>query len=198
MLPMVLSPTKTAGEPHLPPQSIVKNAPPALTINNSSGDLPFSIQSPAGFDAAMLMHSSHGTPRSVSSLLDRFGSDKFGSDTLLTSMDLESVSMPRTPGNLAQSLVGLSIDDGDFKDLLGMPLPPTPRVARTPKSPGIKMNDSLQFGDDFAFPSSTTSMSGSDFNFDALNTPKLTKCASPVAKQMSSISRHFHEGKDKC
>mmetsp|Transcript_11664 Transcript_11664/g.20761 ORF Transcript_11664/g.20761 Transcript_11664/m.20761 type:complete len:552 (+) Transcript_11664:326-1981(+) len=187
-----------------------KGAPPALSLGQSVEGSMLGlggIGSPTGglLDHSMMLSHS-GTPRSLSSVFDRFGTDRFGQDALLGSIDLDSgVPLPGTPGHghrgsqLAQSFINLSIDDSEFRDLLAMPLPNTPSMGRTPRgvSNGFRSSEQTSFGSGLGFPSSTTSLTAGEFNFDSLNMPKLYQCTSPVAKVPGPSSRPYDSGQPK-
>lgn len=218
--------------------SFSKRPPPALNLSTSELNT-FSVsppQTPFGAFQVPLMLASpgaHGTPRSVSSMFDRFaaGVHHTGHNDLLGSMDLEGSGMSNMASadansgtNLAQSLVGLSIDE-DFKDLLGgiskavTPRRPSDNYSQqtalrpmscrasdssrfgnmfraSPKVGGLDLSmlDSLHLEDGFNFPASTTSAVGG-LDFNFdLSTPRLTQCASPVT-QTRIIPRFFEEGR---
>eukprot|EP00516_Mucochytrium_quahogii_P007574 CAMPEP_0203749646 /NCGR_PEP_ID=MMETSP0098-20131031/4129_1 /ASSEMBLY_ACC=CAM_ASM_000208 /TAXON_ID=96639 /ORGANISM=" , Strain NY0313808BC1" /LENGTH=612 /DNA_ID=CAMNT_0050638735 /DNA_START=297 /DNA_END=2135 /DNA_ORIENTATION=+ len=178
-----------------------RKAPPALQLSgNSGGDVNFSFPSPANMevDPVMFLTSSHGTPRSVTSMYDTLN------ESILT-----DASLNRGAGDaLAQNLVGLSID-GDFQDIF-QSLPVTPGANRgvgrqkgSPKRLNISVDEKefslLGNGEDFFMngtgsPSTLTDFFDSNIPTPKVRTPKLTKCASPVA-EIGNITRSFQEGK---
>jgi len=126
-----------------------KHAPPALNLENEA--MNFSISpthnQAGGYPEHPMLSTSHGTPRSVTSLLDKFalghnlhvntscsarGRKNGFKNDLLDNIDLDPNALPKSPNNqmqngVAASFVGLSIDD-DLKEIFGgFPLSATPQ-----------------------------------------------------------------------
>jgi len=158
-----------------------KSPPPPLVINNNAD---FNIGS--YFDA-------HGTPKGASSLFG--GTSPTMNGEYFSDLDLLGGKTPTARSPLTSSLVGLSIDD-DLGDLMHIPLAATPKQfnRNIGSKPKLHINASADFGIGFdQIPFSILSNSG--FDFDAVNTPKLQVCHSPVAQDMLHLNSMHREGK---
>ncbi|GBG25159.1 Transcription factor MYB98 [Hondaea fermentalgiana] len=181
-----------------------KRPPPALNLSatelNTFSMSPTHNQLGGYPDHPMLAPSAHGTPRSVTSMFDRFAASvgAHSDADLLGSMDLDAVGNGPTTASppstedaaassaLTNSLVGLSIDD-DFKDLLGdITLAATPRRP----APGSNSHSMMASG----APSSCR-MSGSSRLSATFRASSPRASASPRGLDLNLLdSLHLHDG----